>query len=171
MRAGCMSNAEHLQVDRCAHWQQDWGAGQTHCRACRKAASADARATLPPAKCKSGAVAVAGVLSFLHSVRKQLSPVVDCSGGNPLAGHFFLQAMQDNPSAWDDTCERPPLLRLPVRVFPSLELRRQRARHQPQVEGLVNAALSMCPRGGDGDHSRLQGACVVELGAGDAICN
>lgn len=44
---------------------------------------------------------------------------------------------------------------------------RQRARHQPQVEGLVNAAMSLCPRSGDGDLCHLQGACVVELGAGD----
>ena len=45
---------------------------------------------------------------------------------------------------------------------------RQRARHQPQVEGLLNAALTICERSGDSDWDRLRGACVVELGAGES---
>ena len=154
-----MSNA----ADRCVHWQADWGAGQTHCRACRRSAS-HASATLLPVKSKSGALAVAGVTSFLQSVRKHLSPVVDCSGGNALAGKFFVQAMHQNAAAWGDMCEQQ--LRAYICSSVDLSLCSQRARHQPQVEGLVNAVLSLCSRGGDGNTSQLRGATVVELGAG-----
>jgi hypothetical protein len=89
-------------VDCCVHWQADWGAGQTHCRLCRKLA----KCHVPPIKSKSGSVAVAGVLSFLQNIRRHLSPVADCSGGNAAAGNIFLAAMHSNPTAWGDTYER-----------------------------------------------------------------
>ncbi len=91
-----------VAADRCAHWQTDWGAGQTHCRQCRK------NAMFPPPiiKSKSGSVAVTGVLAFLQRVRRHLSCVADCSGGNASAGNIFLAAMHSNPTAWGDTYER-----------------------------------------------------------------
>jgi hypothetical protein len=60
----------------------------------------------PVIKSKSGSVAVTGVLAFLQRVRRHLSCVVDCSGGNASAGNMFLAAMHSNPTAWGDTYER-----------------------------------------------------------------
>jgi hypothetical protein len=151
-------------IERCVHWQPDWGAGQSHCRRCRKSATCD----LPQIKARSGSVAVAGVLEFLQRIRRNLSPVVDCSGGNAAAGQIFMAAMHSNPSAWGDACGSPTLHVIYVEYQCVLFPRRQRAKHQPQVEGLLNAALSVCSPCAGSDRGRdLHGACVVELGAGE----
>ena len=73
-----------------------------------------------------------------------------------------MAAMHSNPSAWGDACGSPPLHVMYVEYECVLFPRRQRAKHQPQVEGLMNAALSVCSPCRD-----LHGACVVELGAGE----